>query len=157
MSTEGTQERQESLSEEYDPAEIEETWQDRWVDQDIYAYDGPDDRESVDPDTIYSIDTPPPTVSGSLHMGHMYGQTLQDFAARYHRMADERCYFPFGYDDNGIASERLTEEELGIRHGDFERREFQKKCRDICDTYEAEFTEDVQSLAMPLSSYPKGK
>jgi valyl-tRNA synthetase len=146
MSTEGTQKREESLPEEYDPEEIEAKWQDRWVQQDTYAYDA----EAVDPDTTYSIDTPPPTVSGSLHMGHLYGQTLQDFAARYHRMADTDCYFPFGYDDNGIASERLTERELGIRHGDFTRREFQEKCRTVCEEYEADFTEEMQRLAMSI-------
>ncbi|MFB6295279.1 MAG: valine--tRNA ligase [Halobacteriales archaeon] len=145
MSTEGTQKRQESLPEEYDPAEIEETWQARWVEEDTYAYEG---RE--DPDTLYSIDTPPPTVSGSLHMGHLYGHTLQDFAARFHRMAREDCYFPFGYDDNGIASERLTERELGIRHGEFTRREFQEKCRKVCREYEADFTEEMQRLAMSI-------
>jgi len=150
MSTEGTQKPDESLPAEYDPEEIEAKWQDRWVREDTYAYDAPDDPEAVDPDTIYSIDTPPPTVSGSLHMGHLYGHTLQDFAARYHRMADTDCYFPFGYDDNGIASERLTERELGIRHGEFTRREFQEKCRQVCGEYEADFTEEMQRLAMSI-------
>jgi valyl-tRNA synthetase len=131
------------LTGEYDPGEIEPHWQDQWVADGTYAYDG-------DADTRFSIDTPPPTVSGNLHMGHLYQFTLQDFVARYRRMAEDTVYFPFGYDDNGIASERLTERELDIRHQDFERREFQKKCRDVCDTYEAEFTEDVQSLAISV-------
>jgi len=147
MSTEGTRKREESLPEEYDPGEMEAKWQDRWVEQDTYAYET---SASVDPDTIYSIDTPPPTVSGSLHMGHLYGHTLQDFAARYHRMADTDCYFPFGYDDNGIASERLTERELGIRHGEYTRREFQEKCRNVCEEYEADFTEEMRRLAMSI-------
>ncbi len=131
------------LTGEYDPADIEPKWQDHWVTEDTYAYDG-------DADTRFSIDTPPPTVSGNLHMGHLYQFTLQDFVARYHRMADDTVYFPFGYDDNGIASERLTERELDIRHQDFERREFQEKCREVCGTYEDEFTEDVQSLAISV-------
>jgi valyl-tRNA synthetase len=150
MSTEGTQKREESLPEEYDPGETEKKWQDRWVEKDTYAYEAADDPDAVDPDTVYSIDTPPPTVSGSLHMGHLYGSTLQDFAARYHRMADGTAYFPFGYDDNGIASERLTERELGVRHGDFTRREFQEKCRTVCEEYEADFTEEMQRLAMSI-------
>jgi valyl-tRNA synthetase len=144
MST-GEQRRPE-LDGEYDPAEVEPKWQDRWVQQGTYAYDG----EITDPDTVYAIDTPPPTVSGSLHMGHLYGSTLQDFAARFHRMADEDTFFPFGYDDNGIASERLTERELGIRHGNFSRREFQEKTREVCRTYEADFTEEMQRLAMSI-------
>ncbi len=88
-----------------------------------YAYD-------EDADTRFSIDTPPPTVSGSLHMGHLYEFTLQDFVARFHRMRDDTVYFPFGFDDNGIASERLTERELDVRHQDYPRRDFQEKCRD---------------------------
>ncbi|MFB6152491.1 MAG: valine--tRNA ligase [Haloarculaceae archaeon] len=136
-----------ALPAEYDPAEVESKWQDRWVSEDTYAYD----REAaVDADTAFSIDTPPPTVSGDLHMGHLYQFTLQDFVARFHRMADPAVYFPFGYDDNGIASERLTERELGINHGDFTRREFQEKCRDVCADYEAAFTEDVQELAVSV-------
>ncbi|WP_135304406.1 valine--tRNA ligase [Haloarcula amylovorans] len=135
--------QQERLDGEYDPGEIEPKWQDHWVTEDTYAYDG-------DADTRFTIDTPPPTVSGNLHMGHLYQFTLQDFVARYHRMADDTVYFPFGYDDNGIASERLTERELDIRHQDFERRVFQEKCRDVCATYEDEFTQDVQSLAISI-------
>jgi valyl-tRNA synthetase len=131
------------LTGEYDPSEIEPHWQDQWVTDGTYAYD-------EDADTRFTIDTPPPTVSGNLHMGHLYQFTLQDFVARYRRMAEDTVYFPFGYDDNGIASERLTERELDIRHQEFERRAFQEKCRDVCDTYEAEFTEDVQSLAISV-------
>ncbi|WP_436924883.1 valine--tRNA ligase [Halosimplex amylolyticum] len=136
-----------ALPGEYDPETVEPTWQDRWVAEGTYEYDGDAD---VDPNLVYSIDTPPPTVSGSLHMGHLYAHTLQDFTARYHRMAREHTFFPFGYDDNGIASERLTEQELGIRHQDYTRREFQEKCREVCADYEAEFTEEMQSLAMSI-------
>ncbi|ELZ23525.1 valyl-tRNA ligase [Halosimplex carlsbadense 2-9-1] len=137
----------EALPGEYDPEAVEPEWQDRWVEAGTYEYD-PDGE--VDPNLVYSIDTPPPTVSGSLHMGHLYAHTLQDFAARYHRMARGHTYFPFGYDDNGIASERLTEQELGIRHQDYTRREFQEKCREVCQGYESEFTDQMQSLAMSI-------
>jgi len=134
------------LDGEYDPGAVEPKWQQHWLDDDTYAYDG----ELEDGDTAYSIDTPPPTVSGSLHMGHLYGSTLQDFAARFRRMSEGDVFFPFGYDDNGIASERLTERELGIRHGDFERREFQQKCREVCRAYEDSFTEEMQSLGVSI-------
>ncbi|UTF55517.1 valine--tRNA ligase [Natronosalvus rutilus] len=136
-----------SLEGEYDPAEAERRWQQRWVDAKTYAYEG---EPGQDPNTTYAIDTPPPTVSGSLHMGHLYGSTLQDFAARFQRMADGDVLFPFGYDDNGIASERLTEEELDIRHQDYERREFQQLCREVCAKYEEQFTEKMQSLGSSI-------
>ncbi|ACV10393.1 valyl-tRNA synthetase [Halorhabdus utahensis DSM 12940] len=136
-----------ALAGDYDPRETEPRWQDYWVDNDVFAYE---ESETPDADTQFTIDTPPPTVSGSLHMGHLYQFTLQDFVARFRRMTDDTVYFPFGYDDNGIASERLTERELDIRHSDFERREFQEKTRDVCADYEDAFTEDVQSLAISV-------
>ncbi|MCU4926355.1 valine--tRNA ligase [Halobacteria archaeon AArc-dxtr1] len=136
-----------SLEGGYEPETVEARWQRRWVESETYAYDG---DPGQDPNTTYAIDTPPPTVSGSLHMGHLYGSTLQDFAARFQRMADGDVLFPFGYDDNGIASERLTEEELDIRHQDYERREFQQLCREVCSEYEAEFTEKMQALGTSI-------
>jgi valyl-tRNA synthetase len=135
----------------YDPEAVEAEWQDRWVEEATYAYAFDDaDGESVDPDTLYAIDTPPPTVSGNLHMGHLYQFTLQDFVARFHRMRDDAVYFPFGFDDNGIASERLTEAELDVRHQEYERREFQQLCREVCESYEAAFRENVQDLAVSV-------
>ncbi len=131
---------------EYDPDAAEPRWQRRWVDDATYAYpDGP-----VDPNTAFSIDTPPPTVSGSLHWGHVYGSILQDVVARFHRMYDSEVFYPFGYDDNGIASERLAERELEIRHQDFERREFQQKCREVCLEYEEDFTEKMQGVGLSI-------
>jgi valyl-tRNA synthetase len=134
----------------YDPEAVEPKWQERWVDAGTYAYTEPEDPESVDPDTVFTIDTPPPTVSGNLHWGHVYGATLQDFVARFERMRGREVFFPFGYDDNGIASERLTEEELGIEHQDYERREFQQLCREVCAEYEEDFTEKMQALGVSI-------
>ena len=131
---------------EYDPETVEPKWQTRWVDDETYAYRG----EAVDSNTVFSIDTPPPTVSGSLHWGHAYGSILQDVVARFNRMRGDDVFFPFGYDDNGIASERLTEEELGVRHQEYDRREFQRLCREVSEEYEAEFTEKMQSLGVSI-------
>ncbi|MFB6292484.1 MAG: valine--tRNA ligase [Candidatus Nanohaloarchaea archaeon] len=129
----------------YEPGKVEEKWQQKWVENNTYAYTGADDENKV-----FSIDTPPPTVSGDLHMGHLYQFTLQDFVARFRRMRDDSSFFPFGYDDNGIASERLTERELDIRHQDFSRREFQEKCREVCEKYEDDFTEKMQTLGFSM-------
>lgn len=131
---------------EYDPDTAEPHWQRRWVDEETYAY--PDGE--TDPDTAFSIDTPPPTVSGNLHWGHAYGSILQDIVARFNRMTGHDVFYPFGYDDNGIASERLAERELDIRHQDFERREFQQKCREVCRAYEADFTEKMQGMGLSI-------
>jgi len=119
----------------------------KWVENKTYSYTGDSD---TDKEKVFSIDTPPPTVSGSLHFGHTYGNTLADFQARFQRMRGKDVYFPFGYDNNGIASERLTERELDIRHQDFTRREFQEKCRKVCKQYEDEFTEGMQEFAFSM-------
>jgi valyl-tRNA synthetase len=132
---------------EYDAEKVESKWQRKWVENNTFEYTG--DRDT-DPDAVFSIDTPPPTVSGSLHMGHLYGLELMDFQARYQRMQGQEVFFPFGYDDNGIASERLTEKELGIRHQDYTRREFQDKCREVCQDYEEQFTENAQALGVSV-------
>ena len=131
---------------EYDPDTAEPHWQRRWVDEETYAY--PED--GVDPNTAFSIDTPPPTVSGNLHWGHVYGSILQDIVARFHRMYDSEVFYPFGYDDNGIASERLTERELDVRHQEFDRGTFQEKCRSVCAEYEADFTEKMQGVGLSI-------
>ena len=131
---------------EYDPTAVEPNWQQRWVDDETYAYPA----ESTDPNTTFAIDTPPPTVSGNLHWGHVYGTILQDIVARFERMRGNDVFYPFGYDDNGIASERLTESELDIRHQEFDRDEFQEKCREVCAEYEADFTEKMQAMGISI-------
>ena len=129
---------------DYSPREVEEKWREKWQQKGTYEYQGDDDKE------VYAIDTPPPTVSGNLHFGHTYGNTLTDFKARFERMNGKDVYFPFGFDNNGIASERLTERELGIEHGDFERFEFQKKVREVCEKYEKNFEETMKEFAFSM-------
>ena len=131
------------MDKEYNPRKVEERLQKSWREKSIYHYQKPGDDKDV-----FSIDTPPPTVSGNLHFGHTYGNTLADFKARYERMQkDQEVYFPFGYDNNGIASERLTERELEIEHGDHTREEFQEKVRKVCKKYEKDFEEIMREFA----------
>ncbi len=132
---------------EYDAEAVEEKWREQWVADDTYAYGGDPDS---DPDTVFAIDTPPPTVSGNIHWGNTYGFVLQDFVARFRRMRGAETFFPFGYDDNGIATERLTERELGIHHKDYSRQEFQQKVREVCADYEDTFTEIMQRLGCSM-------
>jgi valyl-tRNA synthetase len=126
----------------YDAEEVEEKWQKKWEQKRTYDYSKSDE--------VYSIDTPPPTVSGSLHFGHTYGNTLTDFKARFERMNGKSVLFPFGYDNNGIASERLTEKDLGIKHQNFERREFQEKVRKVCKEYEQSFEDIMKEFAFSM-------
>src|SRR6478609_6546680 len=89
---------------------LEATWSERWKAQDTYAFDRTQPRENV-----YSIDTPPPTVSGSLHVGHVFSYTHTDLVARYQRMRGKSVFYPMGWDDNGLPTERRVQNYYGVR------------------------------------------
>ncbi len=89
---------------------LEATWSDRWKKDRTYAFDRSRPRED-----IYSIDTPPPTVSGSLHVGHVFSYTHTDLVARYQRMQGKEVFYPMGWDDNGLPTERRVQNYYGVR------------------------------------------
>ncbi len=89
---------------------IEASWIQRWDDDDIYRFD----RQAARGD-VFSIDTPPPTVSGSLHVGHVFSYTHTDTIARYQRMTGKSVFYPIGWDDNGLATERRVQNYFGVR------------------------------------------
>jgi len=88
---------------------------------------------------LYSIDTPPPTTSGLLHLGHVYSYTQTDAIARFWRMKGYNVYYPMGWDDNGLPTERLTERRLNIRAVDVGRQEFIKRCLEVSEKTEREY------------------
>ena len=89
---------------------LEATWSQRWEEQGTYRFDRSKTREE-----IYSIDTPPPTVSGSLHVGHVFSYTHTDLLARYQRMRGREVFYPMGWDDNGLPTERRVQNYYGVR------------------------------------------
>jgi len=89
---------------------LEEKWAARWKDDDTYRFDRTQPRENV-----YSIDTPPPTVSGSLHVGHVFSYTHTDLVARFQRMRGKSVFYPMGWDDNGLPTERRVQNYYGVR------------------------------------------
>ena len=89
---------------------LESAWIGRWDDEVVYRFDRTATREQV-----YSIDTPPPTVSGSLHIGHVFSYTHADLIARFQRMSGKQVFYPMGWDDNGLPTERRVENYFGVR------------------------------------------
>ncbi len=89
---------------------LEARWARRWQEEGTYAFDRSKERAEV-----YAIDTPPPTVSGSLHMGSVYSYTHTDLVARYQRMRGRAVYYPMGWDDNGLPTERRVQNVYGVR------------------------------------------
>src|SRR5262245_4992162 len=89
---------------------IEARWSKQWDADGTYTFDRGATR-----DQVFSIDTPPPTVSGSLHVGHMFSYTHTDIVARYQRMRGKKVFYPIGWDDNGLATERRVQNYTGVR------------------------------------------
>ncbi len=89
---------------------LEDKWAGAWKERGTYAFVRPGSREQV-----FSIDTPPPTVSGSLHVGHVFSYTHTDLVARYQRMQGKHVFYPMGWDDNGLPTERRVQNFYGVR------------------------------------------
>ena len=89
---------------------LEEKWTSRWDAEALYRFDRTRSR-----DEVYSIDTPPPTVSGSLHVGHVFSYTHTDVVARFQRMRGKAVFYPMGWDDNGLPTERRVQNYFGVR------------------------------------------
>ncbi|MCC7008416.1 MAG: valine--tRNA ligase [Acidobacteria bacterium] len=112
---------------------LEARWQARWEADGTYAFD----RHAPRP-AVYSIDTPPPTVSGSLHVGHVFSFTHTDVIARFQRMRGKAVFYPMGWDDNGLPTERRVQNYYGVR----------------CDPslpYDAAFAPPAKPPAHPIS------
>ena len=89
---------------------LEQKWGASWDSSKTYSFD-----KSAPKSQIFSIDTPPPTVSGSLHVGHVFSYTHTDLIARYQRMIGKEVYYPMGWDDNGLPTERRVQNFYGVR------------------------------------------
>ncbi len=89
---------------------IEARWMQRWEADGTYRFDRTASREQV-----FAIDTPPPTASGSLHIGHVFSYTHTDTVARFQRMRGKTVFYPIGWDDNGLATERRVQNVTGVR------------------------------------------
>ncbi|GDX36364.1 hypothetical protein LBMAG18_08750 [Alphaproteobacteria bacterium] len=155
------------LTEKYHAKTIEEKWQKYWQENGkingktgIYSFGNDLKKEQT-----FVIDTPPPTVSGLLHMGHIFSYTQADFVARFKRMKGLDVFYPMGFDDNGLPTERLVEKIIGKKAMVYEAEERQKnndqnsnksggyfvaKCREVVAEAEAEFEELFKAIALSV-------
>ncbi len=133
------------LPDTYTPREAEAKWQRAWEERKIYAWDSATPREDS-----FVIDTPPPTVSGVLHMGHIFSYTQADFVARYQRMAGKNVFYPMGFDDNGLPTERLVEKVKKVRARDMSREEFIALCEGVAEEARREFRRLFESVALSV-------
>jgi hypothetical protein len=123
-----------TLPKNYDHKEREAFWQQHWVDNGTYHF-----RDDLPREQTFVIDTPPPTVSGILHMGHIFSYTQADFIARYQRMSGRDVFYPMGFDDNGLPTERLVEKTKKVRGSAMPRADFVALCREVVKDAEDEF------------------
>jgi len=129
----------------YNRVEAEATWRKRWLGQESFTWNA-----SLPAELDYVIDTPPPTVSGNLHVGHVYSYTQADILARYFRMSGRNVLYPIGWDDNGLPTERLVEKVKKVKAGTMNRSAFVALCREVIPTYEAEFRDLFSRLALSV-------
>jgi valyl-tRNA synthetase len=121
------------LPNRYDFREAEPRLAHMWGEQGIYAYEPTGDGPA------FTIDTPPPTVSGQLHIGHCYSYTQADVIARYRRMRGDRVFYPMGFDDNGLPTERFVEKTIRRKARELGREAFIAACLELTHQTEDRF------------------
>ncbi|HSM56799.1 MAG TPA: valine--tRNA ligase [Candidatus Sulfomarinibacteraceae bacterium] len=133
-----------SLPKRYKPRTREPQIAMTWQEKGVYHFD----PHSEAP--VFSIDTPPPTVSGNLHLGHVYSYSHTDFLARFWRMNGYNVFYPMGFDDNGLPTERLVERREGVRAADVGRRAFIERCLRVGEEAQQEYKELWQRLGLSV-------
>lgn len=122
------------MEKKYDHLQAETASQELWNSLNVYSAEH-------HPGPLYTIDTPPPTVSGSLHIGHIFSYTQTDIIARFARMQGNSVFYPFGFDDNGLPTEKYVEKKLGIQGYSLKRSEFIALCLKETTEVEKQFEE----------------
>ncbi len=121
---------------------VEDKWKKLWDKEKVYVSKNLSDKD------IYSIDTPPPTVSGAMHIGHAFSYAQQDFIARFRRMSQGNVFYPFGTDDNGLPTERLVEKLNKVKSKEMGRTEFIELCLKILKDVLPQFVQDWKDLGI---------
>ena len=116
----------------------------------FWAEAGTYDFDSAASGPLFTIDTPPPTVSGQLHLGHCYSYTQADVIARYRRMRGERVYYPMGFDDNGLPTERFVEQTIKRKATELGREAFIEACLALTHQTEDRFEQLWRRLGLSV-------
>jgi len=124
------------------PENLDKKWQEYWEEEEIYKFNSKSDRE------VFSIDTPPPTVSGEMHLGHFFSYTHQDIIARFQRQQGKEVFYPFGLDDNGLPTERLVEKKKGIKGSEMDRDKFIKICEEVLKEEEPKLIDSWKKIGL---------
>jgi len=124
--------------------EIEEKWRKKWKENEVFSYNPDSDKE------VYSIDTPPPTVSGALHMGHAASYLQTEFIARYKRMNGYEVFYPMGFDDNGLPTERYVERKHGIEAHKTDKDKFIELCLKAAEEERKNYREVWERLGISV-------
>ncbi len=130
------------LPKDYDFKTVEQKWQQHWEKEKVYRFDRTVKKN------VYSIDTPPPTVSGNMHLGHAFSYAQGDFIARFQRMLGNNVFYPFGTDDNGLPTERLVEKLKKVSSNRMPRHEFIKLCHATIEEIKEDFIKDWKAIGM---------
>ncbi len=133
-----------SLDKHYLPDIVEPILRTAWKKSGIYQF------KLADKEPVFSIDTPPPTVSGHLHLGHVYSYCHPDIFARFWRMRGHNVFYPMGFDDNGLPTERLVEKRLGITPAQIGRAAFIQKCLQVSEEAEKDYRELWERLGLSI-------
>lgn len=128
------------MEKKYDPKLVEQKILKFWEENKVFAFD----RNSARP--IFSVDTPPPTISGEMHIGHACSYSQQDFIVRFKRMAGFNVFYPFGTDNNGLPTERLVEKKKGVKARDMERTAFIDLCNSFLKEERPKFIQDWKNI-----------
>lgn len=130
------------IPKKYNPETEEQKVIDFWQNEDINTFKFQEGKE------IYSIDTPPPTVSGNMHIGHAFSYSQEDFVARYKKLAGFNVFYPFGTDDNGLPTERLVEKKKKVKSTKMDRTEFRDLCYNTIIELKEDFIWDWKRIGM---------
>lgn len=132
------------VTERYNATAREPVWQNFWEQKGIFNFN----PDSAAP--LFTIDTPPPTVSGKLHLGHIFSYSQAEVVSRFMRMDGHNVRYPLGFDDNGLPTERLVEKETGVSAKSVSREEFVRLCQQVSEDFRGSFKELWKSFGLSV-------